>query len=111
MIGVWVYRQFAMAIMSLTTGISEFIFLLLWRTMTESVGCGYWPDADQCTNHAMGRVLVWKNGPHHCDTGVWMVVATDLGREPACGTGSGHGSHPGVGTIGGLVPHALCQIL
>ena len=67
-----------------------------------------WPDEDRCAcDHAMGHVLVEKNGPHLSDTGVLMVVATDLGSDLACGTGPGHDTHPGVGNIGGLVPHAF----
>ena len=78
----------------------------------ETVECGYWPDGDWCAcNHAMGHDLVEKNGPHLCDTSVLMVVATDLGSELACGTGPGHDTHPGVGNIIGLVPHALSRIL
>ena len=78
----------------------------------ESVGCGHCAGADRCAcDHAMGPVLVEKNGLHLCDTGVLMVVATDLGSVPACGTVLGHDTHPGVGNIGGLVPHVLSRTL
>ena len=59
----------------------------------------------------MDPVLVEKNGLHLCDTGVSMVVATDLASVPACGTGPGHDTHLDVGSIGGLVPHVLFQTL
>ena len=61
MIGVWVYRQFAMAIMSLTTGMAEFVFLilLLWRTVWSLWGAvtGLMADRGAC-DRVKGRVLV-----------------------------------------------------
>ena len=78
----------------------------------ESVECGHCAGADQCAcDHAIGFVLVEKNGLHLCDTGALMVVATDLGSEPACGTGLGHDTRLGVDNIGGLVPHVLSRTL
>ena len=78
----------------------------------ESVECGHCAGADQCAcDHAMSPVLVEKNGRHLCDTGVLLVVATDSGSVPVCGTALDHDIHLGVDNIGGLVPHVLSQTL
>ena len=73
----------------------------------ESVECGHSPDGDHVAcNRVKGFVLVYENGPHPRDTGVLMVVATELGHEPSYGIGPGHGTHPGTDSAGERVPHA-----
>ena len=109
MIAVWVYRQFAMTIMSLTTGMAEFIFLLLllWRTIWS-----LWVAVTGLMPIGVPAIMRWVAFSSRRTvliiavtyTGVWIVVVTDLGSEPACGPG--HGTHPDVDSIGGLVPHA-----
>ena len=76
----------------------------------ESVECAHWPDgAHGACDRVKGRVLVYENGPHHRDTTVLMVVATDLGNDPSYGIGPCHGTHPGANNTGGLLPHAMTR--
>ena len=56
-------------------------------------GDGHWPDSDHAVCDRMKDIVpVDRNGLHHRDTGVLVVVATDLVNAPV---GPGHGTYPG----------------